>query len=87
MIKDARLSIRLESKLKDEVDRIFAELGISASEAIAMFYNQIRIRKGLPFEVVIPQEENREARRQAETGEGLKTYDDVDEMFEDAKTW
>jgi DNA-damage-inducible protein J len=48
-----------------------------------MFYCQVALRKGLPFEARIPNETTRKALRDAETGRNMTDYANVDEMFED----
>ena len=54
MAKTANLYARIEPKLKEEAESILAELGIPASNAITMFYRQIILQQGLPFEVKLP---------------------------------
>ena len=45
---------RVDPELKDETDRIFSELGISTTDAIRMFLSQVRIHRGMPFNVGLP---------------------------------
>lgn len=52
--KTANLYARIEPDVKDQAEAILDILGISASGAINMFYKQIILHKGLPFEVAIP---------------------------------
>ena len=40
--------------VKENAESILSALGISASSAINMFYKQIILQRGLPFEVKIP---------------------------------
>lgn len=54
MAKSANLYARIEPDVKEEAERILTVLGIPASNAINMFYKQIILQKGLPFEVKIP---------------------------------
>lgn len=51
MSKTATINVRADKNLKEKVDDIFSKLGISASEAINMFYSQVLINQALPFEV------------------------------------
>lgn len=55
MAKSANLYARIEPDLKEQAESILAALGIPASNAITMFYRQIVLNKGLPFEVKLPQ--------------------------------
>ena len=54
MAKSANLYARIEPDLKEQAEAILAALGIPASNAITMFYKQIILQKGLPFEVKLP---------------------------------
>lgn len=54
MAKSANLYARIEPDLKEQAESILAALGIPASNAITMFYRQIILQKGLPFDVKLP---------------------------------
>jgi DNA-damage-inducible protein J len=47
----SRISVRIAPELKTQVEEIFSDLGLSTSEAITLFFNQVRINEGLPFNV------------------------------------
>lgn len=52
--KSANLYARIEPEVKEQAEGILSALGIPASNAINMFYKQIILHRGLPFEVKIP---------------------------------
>ena len=52
--KSANLYARIEPDVKEKAENILSTLGIPASSAINMFYKQIILQKGLPFDVKIP---------------------------------
>lgn len=52
--KSANLYARIEPDVKEQAESILSVLGIPASSAINMFYKQIILNRGLPFEVKIP---------------------------------
>lgn len=54
MAKTANLYARIEPEVKEQAESILSELGIPASNAINMFYKQIILQRGLPFEVKLP---------------------------------
>ena len=54
MAKSANLYARIEPEVKSQAEAILAQLGIPASNAINMFYKQIILQGGLPFEVKLP---------------------------------
>ena len=55
MAKSANLYARIEPEVKEQAELILSELGIPASNAINMFYKQIILQRGLPFDVKLPQ--------------------------------
>ena len=52
--KSANLYARIEPDVKEKAESILAALGIPASNAINIFYKQIILQRGLPFEVKMP---------------------------------
>ena len=54
MAKDANVFARVDASLKEEAERILAQLGMPMSNAINVFLNQVVLRRGLPFEVTLP---------------------------------
>lgn len=55
MAKSANLYARIEPDVKEQAEAILNALGIPASNAITMFYKQIILKKGIPFEVRLPE--------------------------------
>lgn len=51
---DTTVRARVDQDLKDETDKIFSELGISTTDAIRMFLAQVKLHRGLPFSVGLP---------------------------------
>ncbi|MBC7474731.1 MAG: type II toxin-antitoxin system RelB/DinJ family antitoxin [Candidatus Sericytochromatia bacterium] len=60
MSKTSVVRARIEPKLKQEVEEILSELGISFSEAINIFAAQIKITNGIPFEIKRAKKPNKE---------------------------
>lgn len=54
MAKSANLYARIEPDVKEQAEQILSMLGIPVSNAINMFYKQIILQRGIPFEVKIP---------------------------------
>ena len=52
--KTANLYARIEPDLKEQAEAILSALGVPASNAITMFYRQIVLHRGLPFDVRLP---------------------------------
>ena len=53
-IKSSNVTARVEPEIKEEAEAILAQLGISASSGINMFYRQIILWRGLPFRPSLP---------------------------------
>ena len=51
---EAIIKSRIDSELKVEVEQILSALGITVSDVIRMTFAQIAARKGLPFDVKLP---------------------------------
>jgi DNA-damage-inducible protein J len=81
MARTALINARTEPDLKDEVEGILKKLGLSTTEAINIFFHQVKMRKGLPFPVEIPNEETLKTFRDSEAGKGLVECKDADDMF------
>ena len=54
MAKTANLYVRIEPEVKNQAESILKALGIPVSNAINMFYKQIVLQRGIPFEVKLP---------------------------------
>lgn len=54
--KSATIYARIDPALKEQAESILSALGIPTSNAIDMFFKQIVLQKGLPFEVKLPYE-------------------------------
>ena len=81
-LKDAVVKARIEPSLKRETEIILEGLGISTTEAIRMFLTQVRLHKGLPFEVRMPNAATRSAINELESGRG-KRFSSVEALFDD----
>jgi DNA-damage-inducible protein J len=70
MKKTAYINARVEKKLKDDAEKVLKRVGVKTSDALTMFYKQVVLRQGLPFEVRIPNAETRKAMRELRAGKG-----------------
>jgi DNA-damage-inducible protein J len=80
MRKSAMIRARVEPGLKEEVEEIFRELGLTTTEAITLFYHQVKSRRGIPFEIAIPNEITLETAKKTDAGEELNEYANLDEF-------
>lgn len=51
MAKTANLYTRIDPELKEQAEHILNSLGLPPSSAITMFYKQVVLQQGLPFNV------------------------------------
>ena len=77
MGKSAFIRARVEPELKEDVINILQTLGLSLTEAITLFFKMIKLNRGLPFEVKIPNEETLAAMEDARLGRNLEEWDSV----------
>lgn len=78
MHKIATVNARIEPKLKAQAEHIFDEVGLSSAEAIRLFYKQVCLNKGLPFEVKIPNKKTIKALNDAKSGKTHKAKNVAD---------
>jgi len=81
MSKTATVRARIEPHLKEEAEHVFEDLGISATQAINLFYRLVTLRRGLPFDVVIPTATSRRTFKSSDAGKDLVVCRDADDMF------
>ena len=74
---------RTEPDLKAQAEKILNRLGMTSTEAINLFYKQIKLRKGLPFDVRIPNKTTLKTMKDTDEGKNLKTYDSLEEFFKE----
>ena len=83
MSKTATIRTRIEPGLKHEVESILAELGLTASETVHLLYRQIKLQRGLPFEVRIPNKLTIQTLQASRTGKGVKRFGTKKELYGD----
>ncbi len=83
MSKSVTLSVRMDPELKQKADEVFRRLGLTASQAIVLFYKQVELQQGLPFAVRLPNATTRKALEEAQERRNLKDFENVDDLFED----
>lgn len=74
MYKTSVIRARIEPGLKGEVERILSQLGLTVSETIQLLYRQIRLRKGLPFAVEIPNKLTAKTLTNSKAGKDIKHF-------------
>ena len=70
---------RVDPALKIRAEAVLNKLGLNASDAIRLLYKQITLRKGLPFDVKIPNAATRRAMKELDEGKGTP-FEDFDDF-------
>jgi DNA-damage-inducible protein J len=81
MGKTATVRARIEPKLKDRAESVFHRLGMSATQAITIFYKQVELRGRLPFDIAIPTAKTKRTFELTDGGRDLIICEDADDMF------
>ncbi len=82
MSKTSTIRARIEPDLKNKVENVFHQLGLTTTQAITLFYKQVEMRNGLPFDVAVFNETTRRTLEDTDAGRNLTICDDADGMFE-----
>ena len=80
--KTAMARARIRPDIKSEAESIIHDLGLSVSTAFELFYRQIIMNRGLPFDVRIPNAITWKAIENARKGLGDK-FATTDALFKD----
>lgn len=86
MAKTDILHIRVEPNVKERAEETLRDLGLSITEAINVFLNQVILNDGIPFEIKKPKynKETIQAMEDVKNKKNLsRAFDNVDEMFEE----
>jgi len=83
MSKTTLITARVDPDLKQTTENILKQLGLTHSQAITMFYKQINLWRGLPFDVNLPNAETRQAIEDAVNRQNTKSFETVDEAFKE----
>ncbi len=55
MAKTANINIRTEPEIKQRIEHLFAQFGITVSDAVNIFFHQSLMQRGLPFQMQVPE--------------------------------
>jgi DNA-damage-inducible protein J len=80
--KTSTVRARVEPGLKKDTEQIFEQLGINTTEAIRIFFKQVKLHRGLPFEMKIPNETTQKAISDAKSRKNLTEFDSPEQLFE-----
>ena len=82
MAKTATIRARIEPNLKEDVEKLFRKMGLTTTEAINIFYRQVKLRNGLPFNVVVPNKTTAKTFKNTDAKRNLIRCTDAEDMFD-----
>jgi DNA-damage-inducible protein J len=77
MGKSATIRARIEPALKRDAEAVLKKIGLTSSEAINLFFVQVKLTKGLPFPLRVPNKATRRALSDARSRKNLETFESV----------
>ncbi|MFA6279457.1 MAG: type II toxin-antitoxin system RelB/DinJ family antitoxin [Bdellovibrionales bacterium] len=80
MQKSEVVHTRVAPDLKKSVEAVLCQVGLSTSDAVTLFFRQIVLRNGLPFEVRIPNATTRLVLKEGIEGKNMKAYKAVSDL-------
>lgn len=78
-----KIQARIDVKSKEQAQKILDVLGLTMSEAISLYFRQIVLRRGIPFEIEIPNELTAKVLRGSRKGRRLHKAASVDDLFKE----
>jgi DNA-damage-inducible protein J len=83
-MKTALIHARIEPQIKQKAEGVLRKLGLTPTEAIRVFYQQITLRGGLPFPVEIPNELTSSTLEKSRRGQEIQEFESLEALF---KAW
>ncbi len=56
MTKETTVRARIDEELKKDAELVLKQLGLNTSQAINLFFSQIVLQRGLPFQITLPED-------------------------------
>ena len=81
MSKSETVRARIEPGLKEKAEKILERIGLNTTQAITLFYRQIELSNGMPFDLVIPTQTTRNTMKATDSGKELVLCEDAEDMF------
>jgi DNA-damage-inducible protein J len=85
IMKTSAVHARIEPETKEKAEEILRSLGLTPTEAIRIFYNQISLRGGLPFQVVVPNKLTASTLEKSRRGKDVQEFESLEAMFDSWK--
>ena len=83
MKKSALVRARIEPALKRKAEKILAELGLNASDAIHLLYRQVALHQALHFPLHAPNAATAKALQATRKSQGTRRYRNKEQLIKD----
>lgn len=86
-MKTVQINIRANKEIKQKAEKIFNSLGLTNSQAVNLFYNQVVLNEAIPFELKLPKskkpnKETLQAFYDVDNNIDVTTHESAEAMFE-----
>lgn len=77
------LHVRMDTEMKQKATMALAAMGMTASEAVRLFFHRIAVDQAFPLELKVPNAQTRSAMAESEEmmSRGTARFASADEMF------
>lgn len=77
------LHVRMDTELKRQATAALSAMGLTASEAVRLFFHRIAVEQAFPLELKVPNAQTRRAMAESEEmmRQGPARFASADEMF------
>jgi DNA-damage-inducible protein J len=65
---NAAMTLRVDSKVKEDAAHYLSQIGLTTSEAVRLFLHSVVLHKGIPFELKVPNAQTQQALKDIEAG-------------------
>jgi DNA-damage-inducible protein J len=79
--KTATVTVRLDPQVKKNAEAVLKTLGLTTSQAVNLFFTQVSLNKGIPFDVHIPNEPTAKAIETGLAGRSLHSAASLDDLI------
>jgi DNA-damage-inducible protein J len=79
--KTATITVRLDPQVKQNAEMVLKKLGLTTSQAVSLFFTQVSLNKGIPFDVHIPNAATSKAIEAGLAGRDLHLAADMDDLI------
>ena len=70
-MKTQMMHTRIDQDIKQKAGAIFSSIGINNADAIRMFFAQVILKQGMPFDIKIPNKETKKAIKESRSSKNL----------------